>query len=61
MELRNEWPQFTGDEALPISTFVKADPNDKPDLDTASHRGWQNITTREELQAIVTRQRQFKV
>lgn len=57
--LRDEWPQFTGNEALPLTTFVKSDPYDKPDTDTSSLRGWRDITTREELQEIVATQRQL--
>ncbi len=59
MILRDQWPQFTGEEAVPFSTFVKSHPDDKPDLDTSSLRGWQEVSTNEQLQTIVATQKKF--
>ena len=59
--LRNSWPQFTGKEELPLNTFVKSHPGDKPDSDTASVRGWEEIKTQERLDAIIAQQAALKL
>lgn len=58
--LTGQWPQFAGNEKLPLTTFVKADPNDRPDIDSSSARGWQTISTRSELNGIIAAQRKIR-
>lgn len=54
--LKEQWPQFTGDEKLPLTAFVKSGPDDQQPLDTADARGWETITTRERLEEIIAAQ-----
>lgn len=58
-DLSNQWPQFTGDETLPWTGFVKEHPDDRPDQDTGSLRGHMTIETPGHLQQIIARQRTF--
>ena len=59
--LKDHWPQFSGNELLPLTTFVKAHPEDKPDTDTSSLRGWETIDSAERLTEIIAQQKAFQL